>query len=225
MVDYNKEDDEGCLLLHWAIICRRSLEEIEFIIQASHFPRRSRSLYDDEDEEDFGETLNSRTEELYSVQDAVPNRDGLIECAVLPLRDMVVFPHMVAPIFVGREASLLAIEEAQMENRTLIALTQRNPEDDNPGLDGFASIGVEVAVGRLLNVPDGSSSALVQARRERRPDIARTTGQVRPLEARGDGVHDRHCTELATAIPQEFSIPSEHIQHRRDHAQAAVATR
>jgi len=120
---------------------------------------------DDEDEEDFGETLNSRTEELYSVQDAVPNRDGLIECAVLPLRDMVVFPHMVAPIFVGREASLLAIEEAQMENRTLIALTQRNPEDDNPGLDGFASIGVEVAVGRLLNVPDGSSSALVQARR------------------------------------------------------------
>ncbi len=120
---------------------------------------------DDEDEEDFGETLNSRTEELYSVQDAVPNHDGLIECAVLPLRDLVVFPHMVAPIFVGREASLLAIEEAQMENRTLIALTQRNPEDDNPGLDGYAAIGVEVAVGRLLNVPDGSSSALVQARR------------------------------------------------------------
>ena len=120
---------------------------------------------DEEDEEDFGETLNSRTEELYSVQDAVPNRDGLIECAVLPLRDLVVFPHMVAPIFVGRESSLLAIEEAQMENRTLIALTQRNAEEDNPSLEGFAPIGVEVAVGRLLHVPDGSSSALVQARR------------------------------------------------------------
>ena len=126
---------------------------------------RDKDWYQYEEEEEFGETLHHRTEELYSVQDAYPDEEGLIECPVLPLRDLVVFPHMVAPIFVGREASLLAIEEAQMENQTMIALTQRDPDEDNPATDGYIPIGCEIAVGRLLSMPDGSSSALVQARR------------------------------------------------------------
>jgi ATP-dependent Lon protease len=126
---------------------------------------RNSDWYQSDEEEEFGESLHHRTEELYSVQDAYPDEAGLIECPVLPLRDLVVFPHMVAPIFVGREASLLAIEEAQLENQTMIALTQRDADEDDPGLDGFIPIGAEIAVGRLLSMPDGSSSALVQARR------------------------------------------------------------
>ena len=117
------------------------------------------------DEDDFGEALHRRTEELYSVQDALIDDDGLIECPVISLRDLVVYPHMVSPIFVGNEASLLAVEEVHVEEQTVIALTQLNPEEENPGPDGFLTIGVEMAVGRLLNMPDGSSSALVQARR------------------------------------------------------------
>ena len=119
----------------------------------------------DDEEEEFGEAVHRRTEELYSVPDARPDAEGIIECPVLPLRDLVIYPHMVAPVFVGRETSLLAIEEAQVENRTLIALTQRNPDDENPPLEGFLPIGVEIAVGRLLSMPDGSSSALAQGRR------------------------------------------------------------
>jgi ATP-dependent Lon protease len=126
---------------------------------------RDSDWYLHDDEEEFGEALHRRTEELYSVPDAFPDADGVIECAVLPLRDLVVYPHMVAPIFVGRESSLLAIEEAQMENQTMIALTQRDANQDDPALEDFLPIGVEIAVGRLLNMPDGSSSALVQARR------------------------------------------------------------
>ncbi|MBC6939762.1 MAG: endopeptidase La [Anaerolineae bacterium] len=90
---------------------------------------------------------------------------GIIEALVLPLRDLVVFPRMVSPIFVGREGSLLAVQEAQHRNQTVIGLTQRDPEMEEPGLKDFLPIGVEMAVGRLLSMPDGSSSALVQGRR------------------------------------------------------------
>lgn len=118
------------------------------------------------DEDDgFGEALHRRTEELYSVPDALPDDEGLVECPVLPLRDLVVFPHMVSPIFIGRVGSLMAVEEAHMEDQTVIALVQRDPEEENPGPSDFLPIGVEMAVGRLLSMPDGSSSALVQGRR------------------------------------------------------------
>ena len=122
-------------------------------------------FYNEDDEDDFGDALHRRTEELYNIPDAVPDADGLITRAIVPLRDMVVYPHMVSPIFVGRESTLLAIEEAHLDNQTMIALTQRDPEIDDPQLNDFLPIGVEIAVGRLLNMPDGSSSALVQARR------------------------------------------------------------
>jgi len=121
--------------------------------------------YYHDDDDDFGEAVHRRTEELYKVPDALTDSDGLIECPVLPLRDLVIYPHMVAPVFVGREASLLAIEEAQMDNHTMIALSQHDSAIDNPQVKDFLSIGVELAVGRLVSMPDGSSSALAQGRR------------------------------------------------------------
>lgn len=78
--------------------------------------------YYHDDDDDFGEAVHRRTEELYKVPDAASDPEGMIECPVLPLRDLVIYPHMVAPVFVGREASLLAIEEAQMDNHTMISL-------------------------------------------------------------------------------------------------------
>ena len=126
---------------------------------------RNRDWFLREDEDEFGETLHRRTEELYSVQDTLSDENGFIECPAIPLRDLVIFPRMVSPIFVGREGSLLAIEDTQLEDQTMIALLQRDPEQDDPGPSDFYPIGVEVAVGRLLSMPDGSSSALVQGRR------------------------------------------------------------
>ena len=118
-----------------------------------------------DDDEDFGEALHRRTEELYSIPDALPDVDGLIECPVLPLRDLVVFPHMVSPIFLSQELALLAVEEAQLNDQTVIALTQRDPDIDDPCPGDFYIVGVEMAIGRLLSMPDNSSSALVQGRR------------------------------------------------------------
>ena len=118
-----------------------------------------------EEEDNFDLTLSQRTEELYRIPNREPNEDGLIEAAVLPLRDLVVFPRMVSPIFVGREASLLAVQEAQHKEQTVIGLTQTDADLDNPGVGDFLPVGVEMAVGRLLQMPDGSHSALVQGRR------------------------------------------------------------
>ena len=119
----------------------------------------------DEEEDNFDLTLSQRTEELYRIPNREPNEEGMIEAAVLPLRDLVVFPRMVSPIFVGREASLLAVQEAQHKEQTVIGLTQTDADMDNPGVGDFLPIGVELAVGRLLQMPDGSHSALVQGRR------------------------------------------------------------
>ena len=122
--------------------------------------------WNDEEEDNFNTALSQRTEELYRVPTMEPDADGLITALVLPLRDLVIFPRMVSPIFVGRESSLLAVQEAQLKNRTVVGLTQRDPEDDEPSkAEDFLDLGVEMAVGRLLQMPDGAHSALVQGRR------------------------------------------------------------
>lgn len=118
-----------------------------------------------EDDEDFNLALSQRTEELYRVPNFQADDDGIIEALVLPLRDLVIYPHMVSPVFVAREGSLLAIKDAHTRTQTVIGLTQTDPDVEEPGPDDFLPIGVEMAVGRLLNMPDGSSSALVQGRR------------------------------------------------------------
>ncbi len=149
---------------------------------------KNNDWYMQDEDDEFGEALHRRTEELYGVPDAEPDKNGMIECPVLPLRDLVVFPRMVSPIFVGRETTLLAIEEAQESEQTVIALTQRDPEMDDPRPGDFIPIGVETAVGRLLNMPDGSSSALVQGRR--RVEVVEFI-QVEPfLRARARVIHE-----------------------------------
>ena len=61
---------------------------------------------------DFGEGMSRRADELYDIDDALMDDDGLIECAILPVRDVIVFPNMVTPLFVDHEPTLSAIEEA-----------------------------------------------------------------------------------------------------------------
>ena len=76
------------------------------------------------EEENFNNTLSQRTEELYRVPNTETDAEGFIEVIVLPMRDMVIFPRMVSPIFISNENALRAIQEAQTHNHTLIALTQ-----------------------------------------------------------------------------------------------------
>jgi ATP-dependent Lon protease len=148
--------------------------------------------YRDEEEEDFGDMLHHRTEELYNVPDAIPDEDGLIECPVLPLRDLVVFPRMVSPVFLSQESTLLAIEEAHLSDQTVIALTQRDPDLDSPAAEDFYPIGVEMAVGRLLSMPDNSSSALVQGRR--RVEVVEFVQETPYLVVRARPVNENFVT-------------------------------
>ena len=147
-------------------------------------------------EDEFDLTLSQRTEELYRIPNLEPKADGLIEAAVLPLRDMVIFPRMVSPIFIGREASLLALEEAQSKEQTVIGLTQRDPDVEDPGIEDFLPIGVEMAVGRLLDMPDGSHSALVQGRR--RLEITEFL-QLKPyIRVRARIIHEQNSADRST---------------------------
>jgi len=109
--------------------------------------------------------LHQRTEELYAIPDGIPDEDGLLECPVVVLRDIVVFPHMISPIFITPGSNLLAIQDAQFNYQTVIALVQQDPDKETPTPEELLPIGVEMAVGKLLSLPDGNNSALVQGRR------------------------------------------------------------
>ena len=83
---------------------------------------------------------------------------------VLPLRDIVVFPHMVVPLFVGREKSVKALDEIMKGEKQILLATQKNSVDDDPAADAIYPIGVLATVLQLLKLPDGTVEVLVRAR-------------------------------------------------------------
>ncbi len=85
-----------------------------------------------------------------------------IELPLLPIRDTVVFPRMLTPLFVGRDRSVMALEAALVEKSQLVVVTQRDPDVEDPTADDLYTIGTEVIVGRMLRMPDGSTNILVQ---------------------------------------------------------------
>ncbi len=95
-----------------------------------------------------------------SRQPVVPGSTGTY--AVLPLRDIVVFPHMIVPLFVGREKSIRALEEAVRTDRHILLATQVNATDDDPATDAIYTIGTLASVLQLLKLPDGTVKVLVE---------------------------------------------------------------
>jgi ATP-dependent Lon protease len=92
---------------------------------------------------------------------------------VLPLRDIVVFPHMIVPLFVGREKSVRALEEVMNDEKQILLLTQKNKDDDDPSADGLHSVGTLATVLQLLKLPDQTVRVLVEGKGR-----ARVTGFV-----------------------------------------------
>ncbi len=90
------------------------------------------------------------------------SRDEVIEAPLLPLRDMVMFPRMVTPLFVGRDFSIEAIEVAQELGEPLITVAQRDAEMIEPGPEDLFTVGTEAEIGRMLRMPDGTISVLSQ---------------------------------------------------------------
>ena len=89
--------------------------------------------------------------------------EGTLETMpVLPLRDIVVFPHMIVPLFVGREKSIKALEEVMREDKRILLVAQKNPADDDPAIDAIYEVGTLAQVLQLLKLPDGTVKVLVE---------------------------------------------------------------
>ncbi len=169
--------------------------------------------------------------EFYNVKDAEPDENGLIEASLVPLRDLVIYPNMVTPLFVGREASLQAIQDAQVAGQTVIGVAQIDAGIPDPTPDEIFLIGTEMAMGRVMRMPDGTASVLAQGRR--RVEIVEFLAEkpymrvrARPIvEAQEEAVSRRtrahmravlalfeKCVQLNHNIPEEAYIYALNIE-------------
>ncbi len=132
------------------------------------------SQYDDFDPHE----MQQRAEELENIADINPDKNGIITCPILPLRDVIIFPHMVAPLPVGRRSTLLAIKEGQDQQQIMLAIPQRNPNRQNPKQQDFFQIGVTVAISEVFSDKDGQAMVLAQGRQRVEVQEFFTSGRV-----------------------------------------------
>ncbi len=126
---------------------------------------------------------------------------------VLPLRDIVVFPHMVVPLFVGREKSIRALEEVMRADKQILLVTQREATDDDPAPKGLFDIGTLATVLQLLKLPDGTVKVLVEG--TQRAAITAFTQRADYFEADVEPVADAtfdntEAQALSRSVVSEF---------------------
>jgi len=100
--------------------------------------------------------------EIASIDDTVSQAGGRKELPVLPLRDVVVYPHMVIPLFVGRDKSIVALDLAMNANKKILLIAQRKADLDDPGPEDLYEIGTLATILQLLKLPDGTVKVLVE---------------------------------------------------------------
>src|SRR6516165_6170843 len=123
---------------------------------------------------------------------------------VLPLRDIVVFPHTITPLFVGRKKSILALEEAMRSDTFLLLATQKNASDDDPATEAIYEVGTLASVPQLLKLPDGTVKVLVEG--AQRAKVVKYTDRSEYYEAEavalgdtmGEHVEAKALARLAT---------------------------
>ncbi|MGZ8854118.1 MAG: endopeptidase La, partial [Thermoanaerobaculia bacterium] len=138
-------------------------------------------------------------------QPVIPGSTGTY--AVLPLRDIVVFPHMIVPLFVGREKSIRALEEVVKGDRHILLATQIDATDDDPATDAIYKVGTLASVLQLLKLPDGTVKVLVEgACRAQVKNYTRTEDYYEAeAEALPDALGDQIEAEaLARSVVSEF---------------------
>lgn len=129
--------------------------------------RNNQKLEMDQDDFDltqYPDLLGIFDTDEFNVEE-LDSEDGIIECPFLPLRDVVLFPQMVMPLFIGRERSLAAIRAAVNNEETLIVASQIDSDVLDPEEDDIFPIGTQITIGRVLRMPDSSTSVLAQGRR------------------------------------------------------------
>jgi len=145
---------------------------------------------------------------------------------VLPLRDIVVFPHMIVPLFVGREKSVRALEEVMAEDRQILLSSQIDPSVDDPGTDAIYRVGVLANVLQLLKLPDGTVKVLVEGKTRIR--ITDFVANDRFFEARveplAETLGDKASVDaLIRAVSEEFERYAKIKKNIPEEALAAVA--
>jgi len=126
---------------------------------------------------------------------------------VLPLRDIVVFPHMIVPLFVGRDKSVRALENAMEDDKQILLVAQRNAADDDPSVKDIYEIGTIGTVLQLLKLPDGTVKVLVEGVRRARVDSYVENEEffeasVTPLEE--GAVDDDQLEALSRSVVTQF---------------------
>ncbi len=126
---------------------------------------------------------------------------------VLPLRDIVVFPHMIVPLFVGREKSIKALEEVMRSDTFILLATQKNASDDDPATNSIYTVGTLASVLQLLKLPDGTVKVLVEG--ATRASVVQYTDRAEYYEADAtvlaDDMGDRVEAEaMARSVVNEF---------------------
>jgi ATP-dependent Lon protease len=127
---------------------------------------------------------------------------------LLPLRDIVVFPGMIVPLFVGRDKSVVALEKAMASDKEIFLVAQLDPAEDDPDYDDLYSVGVSAAIMQLLKLPDGTVRVLVEGKQRanlirlhnRTPDYVEA--EVEEIEQQGaDGAE---TTALMRSVVEQF---------------------
>src|SRR6201990_1744881 len=127
---------------------------------------------------------------------------------ILPLRDIVVFPHQPVPLFVGREKSVRALEEAMRnDGKEILLATQKDKDDDDPAPAAIYDVGVVATVLQLLKLPDGTVKVLVEGKS--RAQITRFTNEAEYYEAElapvaENGVGSPEAEALSRAVIEQF---------------------
>src|SRR5271165_4986532 len=138
---------------------------------------------------------------------ALPKPGEVRTYPVLPLRDIVVFPHMIVPLFVGREKSIKALEEVMRSDTFILLATQKNASDDDPATDAIYTIGSLASVLQLLKLPDGTVKVLVEG--AARAEVKRYTDREDYYEADAVVIADSpgdqiEAEALARSVVNEF---------------------
>lgn len=107
---------------------------------------------------------------------------------VLPLRDVVVYPHMVIPLFVGREKSIKALEASMVDNKQIFLVAQKKSSHDDPGAEDIYAVGTISSVLQMLKLPDGTVKVLVEG--EQRAQAKEYTQERGFLEATLEGIEE-----------------------------------
>ena len=122
---------------------------------------------DDKDNyQDIAASLSQRTEELFRIPDAEIDEKGTFIASIIILRNNVIFPRMISPVFIEQQENFDAIQYALENGKTAVTMMPKDPEQPLPSrLRDFYHVGLEIAVGRLISLPENNFSTLIQGRR------------------------------------------------------------